>query len=173
LDDWRGNFADIYETKQVPERASIYVCNPTKTDQSLAPAGHETVFILVPLPAGVSLDDTAEEKLVDRVIGMLADMADAPDIAERIVSRKTHGPEYFKDMYNAWQSNAFGGESHLLFQSVVFRTSNKSRKVKNLYYVGAGTLPGIGLPMCLIGAQMTYKQIVGSKRAGPLDKDLL
>ena len=56
-------------------------------------------------------------------------------------------------------------------QSVMFRTRNRSKKVPNLYYVGAGTLPGIGLPMCLIGAQLTYKRITGNRRRGPLTKE--
>ena len=50
----------------------------------------------------------------------------------------------------------------------MLRTRNKSKKVKNLYYVGAGTLPGIGLPMCLISAQQTFKKIAGLKQDGPL-----
>ena len=83
------------------------------------------------------------------------------------MTRYVFGPRDFGSQFNAWQYNAFGGESHLLRQSVIFRTPNKSRKVKNLYYVGAGTLPGIGLPMCLIGAEMVYKKIVGNPSDGP------
>lgn len=173
VDDWRGNFRDIYENKVVPENASIYVCNPTKTDPSLAPEGHENLFFLIPIPAGVELDDNQQNDLADRSIATLATVAKIPDLAERIVERNIFGPADFSQQYNAWEFNAFSGESHLLRQSVIFRTPNKSRKVKNLYYVGAGTLPGIGLPMCLISAQLVYKQIVDNRAAGPLQKDEL
>lgn len=170
VEEWRENFDDIYKNAIVPEHASVYVCNPTKTDPSLAPEGHENIFVLMPIPAGVSLDGTQEEELSERVVRIIAEHMNTPDLAERIVSKHIFGPRGFESQFHAWQYNAFGGESHKLLQSVIFRTNNQSKKVKNLYYVGAGTLPGIGLPMCLISAQLTYKKITGDRRAGPLEK---
>lgn len=169
--NWRENFAAIYETGTVPEHASFYVCNPSKTDPSLAPPGHENLFVLLPLPAGVTLTPEQELVCTDKIIKILGEMTREPDLPKRIVSRLTYGPEQFGEQFNAWQYNAFGGESHLLRQSVMFRTRNRSKKVPNLYYVGAGTLPGIGLPMCLISAQLTYKRIVGNRCSGPLAKE--
>lgn len=168
VDDWRGNFKAIYEDMEIPKNASIYVCNPTKTDISLAPSGHENLFFLIPIPAGVNLTEKQQESLASKSISEFSKVTKIPDLAERIVESHIFGPQNFKDRYNAWEYNAFGGESHLLRQSVIFRTPNKSRKVKNLFYVGAGSLPGIGLPMCLIGAQLTYKKIIGDRAAGPL-----
>lgn len=169
--NWRENFAAIYETHTVPEHASLYVCNPTKTDPSLAPPGHENLFVLLPLPAGVTLTPEQKVSCKDKIIQILAEMTGEPDLPERIISQLIYGPEQFGEQFNAWQYNAFGGESHLLRQSVIFRTRNRSKKVSNLYYVGAGTLPGIGLPMCLISAQLTYKRITGNCRRGPLTKE--
>ena len=171
VDDWKGNFDAIYGNKRIPEHASIYICNPTKTDPSLAPDGHENVFILMPLPSGIDLSDKEQQELADRTIDQLADIAGIKDLRERITTQSIFGPRDFGDNYNAWQYNAFGGESHLLKQSVIFRTPNKSKKLDNLYYVGAGTLPGIGLPMCLISAEMTYKKIAGIKKSGPLEAE--
>lgn len=171
VDKWRQNFEAIYDDKIIPERASMYVCNPTKTDPSLAPANHENLFFLIPIPAAVELSDDEQDTLASTSIAAFAKASGISDLAERIVEQTIFGPQDFKAHYNAWQSNAFGGESHILSQSILFRTPNKSRKVKNLYYVGAGTLPGIGLPMCLISAQLTFKQIVGNKKAGPLTKE--
>jgi phytoene dehydrogenase-like protein len=62
------------------------------------------------------------------------------------------------------------GQSHLLQQSAFFRTPNKSKKLPNLYYVGGSTTPGIGLPMCLIGAELVYKRIVGDKNGGRVQR---
>lgn len=169
--NWRENFAAIYETGTVPEHASLYVCNPSKTDPDLAPPGHENLLVLLPLPAGVTLTPEQEVSCKDKIIQILAEMTGEPDLPERIVSQLIYGPEQFGEQFNAWQYNAFGGESHVLRQSVMFRTRNRSKKVSNLYYVGAGTLPGIGLPMCLISAQLTYKRITGNRRRGPLTKE--
>ena len=169
--NWRENFAAIYETGTVPEHASLYVCNPSKTHPELAPIGHENLFVLLPLPAGVTLTPEQELVCTDKIIKILGEMTREPDLPRRIVSQLIYGPEKFGEQFNAWQYNAFGGESHLLRQSVMFRTRNRSKKVPNLYYVGAGTLPGIGLPMCLISAQLTYKRIVDNRRSGPLTKE--
>lgn len=171
VNKWRENFAAIYETHTVPEHASLYVCNPTKTDPSLAPPEHENLFVLLPLPAGVTLTPQQEAACVKKIVKILTEMSGESDLPKRIVSRLIYGPEQFGEQFNAWQYNAFGGESHLLRQSVIFRTRNRSKKVSNLYYVGAGTLPGIGLPMCLISAQLTYKHIMGNRRRGPLMKE--
>lgn len=171
VNDWRENFAAIYETKTIPKSASLYVCNPTKTDPSLAPAGHENLFILVPIPSGVTLSSQQQAELADTAIASFARAANLPDLMERVTEKHVFGPNDFAARYNAWQYNAFGGESHLLSQSVIFRTPNKSHRVKNLYYVGAGSLPGIGLPMCLISAQLTYKRITGSTMPGPLTQE--
>lgn len=170
VNNWRDNFDAIYVNKRIPEHASIYVCNPTKTDPSLAPAGYENLFLLMPIPAGITLDASDQERLADRAIETLATALNVPDLTQRVAVRHTFGPRDFGNTFNAWQYNAFGGESHLLRQSIVFRTPNQSRKAKNLYYVGAGTMPGIGLPMCLISAELTFKKITGNRTAGPMTK---
>lgn len=171
VDDWRGNFDAIYHDKVIPEHASLYVCNPTKTDPSLAPAGHENLFILMPIPAGVDLDEAQLQALADKTVAVLAQAIGEPELSSRITQRSLFGPRDFEQQYNAWEYNAFAGESHLLSQSILFRTPNKSKKVKNLYYVGSGTVPGIGLPMCLIGAQLVFKRLVNISRPGPLTGD--
>lgn len=168
-DKWEENFRAIYTDKTVPEHASFYVCNPNKTDQSLAPAGHENLFILVPLPSGVSLSPTETDALTNTIIASLAHHIDESELPSRIVSKLVFGPDDIAKRYNAWEYNAFGGESHILKQSILFRTRNKSKKLKNLYYVGAGTAPGIGLPMCLISAELTYKRIMGITHNRPLE----
>lgn len=173
VDKWFENFEAIYTTKTVPRHASIYICNPTKTDPTLAPEGKENLFVLVPFPAGVALDVDEEQALVEKVIGLLKKITAIDDLETYIQTKHVFGPQDFNTAFNAWQFNAFGGESHTLRQSALFRTRNRSKKVKNLFYVGAGTRPGIGLPMCLIGAQVTYREIIGSKRTGPLKKEEL
>lgn len=165
---WRQNFRDIYETKSLPKEASVYVCNPSKTDPGLAPPGRENLFMLIPIPAGVAIEKDDEATLAKNFITRFGEAIGEPELLESVEAMHVYGPTDFASQFNAWQANAFGGESHLLKQSILFRTRNASRRIRGLYYVGAGTLPGIGLPMCLIGAQLTYKRIVGDASAGPL-----
>lgn len=167
VDNWEKNFDDIFNDKKVPSSASIYICKPSATDTTVAPKGHENVFVLVPLPAGIPLKKRDLKIAADRYLEQLEAQLGIQDFRKRIVVNESFGPNDFSEIYNSWQGSALG-PSHILRQSAVFRTPNKSRKVKNLYYVGGSTTPGIGLPMCLIGAELIYKRLAGDKRGGPV-----
>lgn len=165
--EWRKNFSDIFEAKKWPEPASIYVSKTTATDKSVAPKGQENIFVLVPLPSGLPKDAKTTAAFADRYIDQLAELADIPDLKERITYKKFYGPEDFSNQFNSWEGTALG-MAHLLRQSAFFRPAPRSKKLKNLWYVGAGTQPGIGLPMCLISAELIYKQLIGDRTAGRL-----
>lgn len=175
-EDWRENFDAVFgPNPRIPEPASIYVCRPSATDPGVAPAGFENLFVLVPVPAEPSLGrggeegdgDAAIEAAADAVIAQIAAWAGIPDLAERIVVRRTLAPADFVDDYGAWRGNALG-LAHTLRQSALFRPRNASAKVRGLYYAGASALPGIGLPMCLISAELVLKRLRGDHTAGPL-----
>ena len=175
-EDWRANFDDIFGPHpRIPEPASVYVCRPSATDDTVAPAGHENLFVLVPVPADPSLGhggidgagDPGIEAAADRVIAQIAQWCGISDLADRIVVRRTVAPGDFADDLGAWRGNALG-LAHTLGQSAVFRPRNASRRVKGLAYVGASTLPGIGLPMCLISAELIVKRLRGDRSPGPL-----
>lgn len=167
VDDWKQNFDAIFTDKKLPHPASIYVCKPSATDSTVAPKDHENVFVLVPLPAGVNLDKDSLHRAAVQYLKQIEKDFDIADLSDRIVVKEIFGPNDFSDKFHAWQNSALG-PSHVLKQSAMFRTPNVSRKVKNLYYVGGSTTPGIGLPMCLIGAELVYKRIVGDRRGGQL-----
>lgn len=166
---WRENFDNIFKSKKLPTSASLYICKPSTSDESVAPKGHENLFVLVPLPAGLDIETGDLPVVADKYLAQIEKEFDVPDLRQRIVFQKLFGPNDFNQQFNAWQNTALG-PSHILRQSAFFRTSNKSRKLKNLYYVGGSTTPGIGLPMCLIGAELVYKRIVGDKQGGRLTK---
>ena len=168
VDDWKKNFDDIFTNKKLPSPASIYICKPSATDTTVAPKGHENVFVLVPLPADPTTSDQQTNDIAESYLKQIEDQLGIDDLRKRIVFKKLFSPRDFATTYNAWQGTALG-PSHILRQSAMFRTPNKSRKVENLYYVGGFTTPGIGLPMCLIGAELIYKRLVGDKRGGPID----
>jgi phytoene desaturase len=176
--DWAQNFGDVFgPAPKVPEPASVYVCKPSASDPTVAPAGHENlfVFVLVPVPADVTIGaggddgagDPAVEKAADAALSQVASWAGIPDLHERVVVRRTVGPADFAREFNAWQGGALGLE-HTLRQSAMFRPGNASAKVDNLLYAGASTVPGVGLPMCLISAELVLKRLRGDRSAGPL-----
>lgn len=172
-DDWRANFDAIF-AGQVPEPASVYVCKPSATDPSVAPEGHENLFVLVPVPADPGLGrggadgggDTAVEAIADAAVAQVAEWAGVPDLAERVVVRHTIGPGDFAADLSSWQGGMLG-PSHTLRQSAMFRSRNRSRHVDGLYYAGSSTIPGIGLPMCLISAELVLKHLRGDTSTGP------
>ena len=168
-EDWEENFGKIFgKETSVPDPASLYVCRPSATDPDAAPDGCENIFVLVPVPSDPSLGaggmdgegDERIERMADAVIAQISQWADIPDLAERITVRKTVGPQDFVQDLNSWRGTLLG-PAHVLKQSAFFRGSNASRKVDGLLYAGGSTLPGIGLPMCLISAELVLKRLRG------------
>ncbi|MGP9682839.1 phytoene desaturase family protein [Brachybacterium sp. AOP3-A1-3] len=172
--DWHENFGAIREGR-VPSPASSYVCRPSATDPSVAPPGHENLFVLVPVPSDPSLGhggvdgsgSPAVERIADEAIARIAEQAGIPDLTERIVVRRTVGPAEFAEDLGAWQGSMLG-PAHTLRQSAFFRAGNASRHVSGLFYAGSSTLPGIGLPMCLISAELVAKRLRGDRSSAPL-----
>lgn len=182
-EDWETNFGEVFHKadgkRKVPNPASLYICAPSKTDPSVAPEGYENLFVLVPVAADPSLGrggvdragDPAFEAEADRIIEQIATWCDIPDLAERIVVRRTMGPANFADELNAWSGTALG-MAHTLRQSAFFRPKNQSKKVKGLYYAGHHSIPGIGLPMCLIGAELVYKLMIDDRTSAPTPNEI-
>ncbi len=173
--DWHRNFDDIFvPPTRVPDPASLYVCRPSATDPSVAPPGKENLFVLVPVPADPALGrggvdgqgDPTVEKVVDAAVAEIAAWAGVPDLAERIEVRRSIGPADFATDLGSW-SGGMLGPGHRLRQSAFFRAGNSSRKVENLLYAGYASRPGIGLPMCLISAELVRKRLRGDRSSGP------
>ncbi|WP_454778677.1 phytoene desaturase family protein [Georgenia muralis] len=174
--DWQSNFDAIFgRSPRVPEPASSYVCKPSQTDPTVAPPGTENVFVLVPVPADVTLGrggvdgagDPAVERIADAAIDQIAAWAGIGDLRERVVVRRTVGPADFAAELNAWSGGVLG-PAHTLRQSAFLRGSNASRRVAGLYYAGSSTIPGIGLPMCLISAEIMLKRLRHDHSTEPL-----
>lgn len=165
VDDWEPNFKTIREQKAWPLPGSMYVSKTSATDKSVAPDGDEAISILVIVP-GMTSNEIDYDAYAQKYIDQFSEMAGIADLEQRIVTRHLYGPEDFKNDFNAWDGAALG-LSHTLNQSALFRPANRSRRLKNVYYVGANTVPGIGVPLCLISAEMTYRRIIGDKRVGP------
>lgn len=175
-EDWSDNFDRILgRNPSVPDPASLYVCKPSATDATAAPPGHENLFVLVPVPADPSIGrggidgggDIAVERIADAAIAQIAEWTGVTDLARRVVVRRTVGPGDFAADFNAWRGSALG-PAHVLRQSAFLRGHTTSPTVGDLYFAGATTVPGIGLPMCLISAELVAKALRGDAGAGPL-----
>jgi 1-hydroxy-2-isopentenylcarotenoid 3,4-desaturase len=189
-EDWQRGFDVIFPrgTRRSPSPgpdvpfaspASLYVCRPSATDAGVAPEGHENLFVLVPAPADPRLgrggvDGTGDpwvEQVADAAIAQIGAWSGVPDLAERVVVRRTVGPADFAEDLRTWQGTALG-PAHTLRQSAMFRAGNESRKVGGLLHAGGTTVPGIGLPMCLISAELVVKRLRGDTSTGALPEPL-
>lgn len=167
-EDWRKNFDDIYKDPTLPLEPSLYVCAPSVTDASVAPAGKENLFVLVPIASGLEISDEQKDVYADRVLGLMESEMGLSGLREKIEYKRIYTVENFAADYNAFRGSALG-LAHNLMQTAIFRPKNFSKKVKGLYYVGAGTNPGIGTQICLISAELAYKRVHGIMSAGPLE----
>lgn len=137
---------DIFDKKILAEDFSLYLHMPTLTDPSMAPEGHEAFYVLSPIPhLGGNTDWTkAAKPYRDAIMQFLEDNY-LPDLQANIVTEHYIDPLYFEDTLNSYLGSAFSVEP-ILTQSAWFRPHNRSEDFDNLYFVGAGTHPGAGLP---------------------------
>ena len=166
-DKWKESFDAIFDNTELPENPSYYVCAPSKTDPGVAPVGHENLFVLVPTSTGLTLDKPTISVYRDKILKHIRQTMDLPGLEDNIVYQRIFTGSDFTSMYNAFKGTALGLAQNLM-QTAVFRPKTKSSKVKNLYFVGANTNPGIGVPMCLISAQIVFKRIHRIKHGRPL-----
>lgn len=178
--EWDADFDAVFNpphaSRPLNASRSIYVSKPSATDASAAPHGCENLFVLVPVPAAESMGhgdlyrsnaSAAVTQVADAAIGQIAERCGIPDLTERMVVRKTLGPADFAERYHAWSGGSIG-PAHTLRQSAFFRGRNRSKKLSNLLYAGATTLPGVGVPMCLISAENVVKRLRDDRSPGPL-----
>jgi phytoene desaturase len=163
--DWRANFHDIFAQPVWPSDPSIYVCAPSRTDPSVAPPDHENLFVLVPIAPGLPESNELLDAYTERTLKTVGAELGIDDLASRIVTMRRFTGADFEQRYNHFKGSALG-LAHTLNQTSIMRPSNYSRKARGLFYVGADTNPGIGMPICLISGELAYKRIVGD-RSGP------
>ncbi len=137
---------DIFDKKVLADDFSLYLHMPTITDPSLAPEGGESFYVLSPVP---HLDGTTDwtqmaESYGDRILSFLEENY-LPDLKKHLKVRLHIDPLHFRDTLNSYKGSAFSVQP-VLTQSAWFRPHNRSEEFDNLYFVGAGTHPGAGLP---------------------------
>ncbi len=162
---YKGLLEDIYDHGVLSEDFSLYLHHPTVTDPSLAPEGHSTFYALAPVPHmgkfPVDWDEIApilEKRILDEIGRRLI-----PDIHERIVTKFSYAPKDFAQDLNAHLGSAFSLEP-VLTQSAYFRVHNRDEHIPNLYFVGAGTHPGAGIPGVVGSAKATARLMLEGQK---------
>ncbi len=147
---------DIFNRGVLADDFSLYLHSPSVTDPSLAPPGHSTHYVLAPVPhLGISNVDwgAAGPRLAERILAALEQRC-MPGLREKLVTIRTFAPPDFESELNAWQGSAFSLQPTLL-QSAWFRVHNRDDRIRGLYFVGAGTHPGAGIPGVVNSARAT------------------
>jgi phytoene desaturase len=175
---YRELLNDIFERGRLADDFSLYLHAPTRSDPKLAPPGCDTFYVLSPVPhlGKARIDWEAEgPRYAEKVLGYL-ERHYMPDLRSTIVTQRIFTPLDFKVELNAHLGSAFSLEPKLL-QSAYFRVHNRDRNIRGLYFVGAGTHPGAGIPGVVNSAKATASLIfddmqVMAARAGQEAKRL-
>lgn len=161
-DDYRASFQQLMQGNAISEDPPFYISLASETDASLAPQGKATMFVLVPTPVLSRLgriDWQAEQsRLRDYVIRRLR--SHGSDInADDIEVEACYTPEDWRSNFGLYDGSAFGA-SHKLFMLGPWRPANRSRQLPGLFYVGASTTPGTGMPLVTLGGRMAAQRVV-------------
>lgn len=159
---YKGLLDDIYNNGVLPKDFSLYLHVPTRTDSSLAPEGCETFYALSPVAhlGKLKIDWKTEGPKYAQTILDYLDKRYIPGLKGSIVTQRIFTPNDFETELNAHMGNAFS-LSPVLTQSAYFRTHNRDPKLQGMYFVGAGTHPGAGVPGVISSAQATAGLVIG------------
>lgn len=157
---------DIFDRKVLAEDFSLYLHAPGRSDPDLAPPGHDGFYVLSPVPNDKSGIDWSEraDAYFDRILDFL-DQGELPGLKSRLVTKFSVDPRYFANRLRSKDGAAFGPQP-VLTQSAWFRYHNRSEDVGGLYFVGAGTHPGAGMPGVLCSAKVLDRVVPAA--ASPL-----
>jgi phytoene desaturase len=154
---YKEHLDDIFNNKKLNNDISYYLHRPTATDKAMAPSGHDCFYVLVPVPNNQSNIDwlTEGDKFKDLVIEKMEQTL-LPNLRENIVEDFYFTPDYFEKSLNTKYGSGFSIQPKFS-QSAYFRFHNKSEVYNGLYFVGAGTHPGAGVPGVLSSAKVLDK----------------
>jgi phytoene desaturase len=156
---YEGLLHDIFNRKVLPEDFSMYLHRPTATDPSIAPPGCDCFYVLIPVPNQQSgIDWTKQaQPFRDRVMRHL-DATYLPGLLENLATERILTPLDFETTLRSYAGAAFSFEP-IFRQSAWFRPHNESEDIRNLFFAGAGTHPGAGVPGVLSSARIVEKLV--------------
>jgi phytoene desaturase len=156
--NYREYAGKVYTSSEIVDTPYYYVNVLSRSNPECAPEGSESLFFVCPVPDlryKNNWDD--KDEIVDRMIDDFSAMI-KKDIRPHIVSRTIYTPADWQDQFNLHRGSGLG-LSHKMMQIGGFRPKNYDEVFKNVFYVGASTIPGTGLPMVIISSKLTYERI--------------
>ena len=160
--DYRQSFVDIFKRHTMPGQPNFYIHAPGRVDPSVAPAGSEALYVAVPV-GHINEKNPQDWPALQRkartfILNRLAELG-MPDIEAHIQVETSFIPQDWKNRYNLTRGSAHG-LSHKLTQMAFFRPQKKHKRYQNLYFVGASTHPGTGVPTVLVSAKLAAERIL-------------
>lgn len=156
--DFTKHAHEIYEQPQWPSAPQFYVSCPSKTDPTVAPDGHENIFILIPVAPGLKDSEEIREKYFNMVIDRL-EVLIGESVRPHIVYKRSYAHNDFISDYNSFKGNAYGLANTLL-QTANLKPGILNKKVPNLFYTGQLTVPGPGVPPSIISGQVVARELM-------------
>ena len=149
---------EIYDDPSWPTNPLFYVCCPSKTDETVAPASHENIFILIPVSPGLQDEESIREKYFELIIERLEKLT-GQQIRPHIVYKRSYAHKNFIEDYNSFKGNAYG-LANTIKQTANLKPTILNKKVTNLFYTGQLTVPGPGVPPSLISGQVVADELI-------------
>ncbi|HUZ60477.1 MAG TPA: phytoene desaturase family protein [Hanamia sp.] len=156
---------EIYKDPKWPSNPLFYVCCSSRTDNMVAPEGHENLFLLMPLAPGLEDNDELREKYFKIMIGRLQKHI-GEEIESFIDYKKSYCVNDFIADYNSYKGNAYG-LANTLMQTAILKPKIRNKKIKNLFYAGQLTVPGPGVPPSLISGKIAAQQLLNFLKTIP------
>jgi len=156
-DLWQHSM-DIYKDPKWPAKPLFYVCCPSQTDESVAPEGHENLFLLMPLAPGLEDSDALREQYFAIMMSRLQNHI-GEELAAYIDFKKSYCINDFIADYHSYKGNAYG-LANTLMQTAILKPKIRNRKLRNLFYAGQLTVPGPGVPPSLISGKIAAEQVL-------------
>ncbi|HZS05044.1 MAG TPA: phytoene desaturase family protein [Blastocatellia bacterium] len=160
-DGFRAAFDELFKHKRIPEQLPFYIAVPSETDPGLAPPGDTAMFVLAPTPLLGEMPHVDWQTRVPQIKAHVIERLHQHDIhldPARIVVEEIFTPAEWSRRFGLYNGSAFGA-AHGLFEVGPFRPRNYSSEIEGLFYVGASTTPGTGLPMVVLGGKLVAERI--------------
>ncbi|OJW40409.1 MAG: phytoene dehydrogenase [Sphingobacteriales bacterium 48-107] len=149
---------EIYRSREWPSDPLFYVCAPSVTDETVAPAGCENLFFLIPVATGLEGDtEELREKYFRQVLRRYEEQT-GTSVEDAIIYKKSYSVSDFMTDYHSFKGNAYG-LANTLSQTAVLKPSCRSSKIRNLFYAGQLTVPGPGVPPSLISGEVVAGEV--------------
>lgn len=157
-EDLYDHSVEIYKEPKWPTKPLFYVCCPSQTDPTVAPEGHENLFMLMPLAPGLEDDDETREKFFKIMMDRLENQI-GRSLKRYIDYKQSYCVSDFVTDYNSYKGNAYG-LANTLQQTAILKPKIRNKKLSNLFYAGQLTVPGPGVPPSLISGKIAAQQVI-------------